>query len=583
MERQKKKKRFFFLELIIVCLLMGVGLLSIGKTFDRFRQEFLKNQDSQLFHLAQAVDRNIDSLFDRFQTDLEYVVGRRGFLEAEEIYRETGDTEELLYRLEENLLAQDELIASMAALYDGEVFLATDGRTQYQFFEPREMENMKPCVDENGTIYMAFLYDAGDGLEYAAMMDLDKFYDYIVGDELAMYDWVIMTDAASEILLYHQQGELLIEQVDATTSATCGQEGVDILLKQQKKKAIGASSYNYMDSNTKEEYIARMVVLPTNETENKMLAIGVVSDYEEVQHILGLTSVWFFGAGGLVVTGILLLVWTILRFRRKSEKDKEELKLLREKNRAMEEITKKTRELAHHQRLETIGTLTSGIAHEFNNLLTPIMGYSILTLEQLPMEEEELYDNVLEIYNASCKARDIISRLSELSRKNSAKLSYSLLSLDELTEKVLNVAMPAKPSGIQIETNFHGAKEKILANETQMSQLLLNLILNGFHAMEEKGGILTLSTENKDDQAVVKVKDTGCGISEENKKKIFEPFFTTKETGKGTGLGLAIVEQVLSEYNGTIVVESEEGKGSTFIVSFPVYREGDGAEPEEEK
>ena len=90
---------------------------------------------------------------------------------------------------------------------------------------------------------------------------------------------------------------------------------------------------------------------------------------------------------------------------------------LEEKNRRIEELNAKTRELAHHQRLETIGTMTSSIAHEFNNLLTPIMGYSMMTLEELP-QDDGLYDNVLEIYNASLKAKDIISRLSELSRKN---------------------------------------------------------------------------------------------------------------------------------------------------------------------
>ena len=110
----------------------------------------------------------------------------------------------------------------------------------------------------------------------------------------------------------------------------------------------------------------------------------------------------------------------------------------------MEALNRKNQELAHHDRLQTIGTLTSSIAHEFNNLLTPIMGYSILVLEQLPSDAEELYDNVLEIYNSSRKAKEIIARLSDLSRKNTS-LTFQYVSPDELVRKVLAVASPARP------------------------------------------------------------------------------------------------------------------------------------------
>ena len=133
-----------------------------------------------------------------------------------------------------------------------------------------------------------------------------------------------------------------------------------------------------------------------------------------------------------------------LRSGRRNERAQRELALLQEKNAAMEALNRKNQELAHHDRLQTIGTLTSSIAHEFNNLLTPIMGYSILVLEQLPSDAEELYDNVLEIYNSSRKAKEIIARLSDLSRKNTS-LTFQYVSPDELVRKVLAVASPARP------------------------------------------------------------------------------------------------------------------------------------------
>lgn len=251
-----------------------------------------------------------------------------------------------------------------------------------------------------------------------------------------------------------------------------------------------------------------------------------------------------------------------------STKGKREAKILQRKNEAMEKLNRQTQELAHHQRLEIMGTLTSSIAHEFNNLLTPIMGYSMMALEKLPPEEEELYDDILEIYEASRKAKTIISRLSDLSRKNT-DLTFRQVSPDDLIRKVLDVAKPAKPNRVEIRLNLNCWAQRLYANEIQMSQLFLNLILNGFHAMEETGGTLSVDTSFDEDSICVRISDTGTGIPEEIQNKIFEPFFTTKAAGKGTGLGLAIAAQVVEDHKGTIHVQSQEGKGTTFTVQLP--------------
>jgi len=110
----------------------------------------------------------------------------------------------------------------------------------------------------------------------------------------------------------------------------------------------------------------------------------------------------------------------------------------------------------------------------------------------------------------------------------------------------------------------------LYGNETQLSQLLLNLILNAFHAMAQAGGVLTLSTERRENEIVFSVSDTGSGIPEEIREHIFDPFFTTKESGAGTGLGLAIAQQVVSEHNGRITLDSTVGEGTTFSAIFPL-------------
>ena len=291
---------------------------------------------------------------------------------------------------------------------------------------------------------------------------------------------------------------------------------------------------------------------------------------EILESTRGLT-IYAIASGWLSMSGIGILGILVLHMLRRNTRIQREAELLRKKNEAMEALNLQTQKLAHHQRLEIIGTLTSSIAHEFNNLLTPIMGYSLMALEKLPDDESELYDELLEIYSSSCKAKEIISRLSDLSRKQT-ETSFREVAPDELIRKMVRVAEPAKAENVQMQMNLNCWDQRLVANEIQFSQLILNLILNSFHAMEPQGGILTIATSFDEKNIQIQVTDTGCGISRENQPKIFEPFFTTKETGKGPGLGLAIVAQVVEDHRGTIRVESREGKGTTFLVNLPRNR-----------
>lgn len=278
----------------------------------------------------------------------------------------------------------------------------------------------------------------------------------------------------------------------------------------------------------------------------------------------------------LILAGVVYLLLSMQALSKENRKAEQELNRLRKRQEALEAINHQTRELAHHQRLETIGTLTASISHEFNNLLTPIMSYSLLTLEKLPPEEEELCENMMEVYSASQKAKAIISRLSDLSRKNSPR-TFREASVDELAKKALDIAMPAKPETVQVQLNLNCWDIRIRANEIQICQMLLNLILNAFQAMEQ-GGILEVSSTFDDDQVHITLTDSGCGIPEELRKRIFDPFFTTKEPGKGTGLGLAIVAQVLEDHAGRIEVTDSPSGGAKFHISLPRHLEPDAEE-----
>ena len=292
------------------------------------------------------------------------------------------------------------------------------------------------------------------------------------------------------------------------------------------------------------------------------------ADHEVLLEWLKTATIQLTVGGGMIVAGFGTIILLFFHVMRKTAHIEREVQALREKNEAVEQLNQQTQKLAHHQRLQIIGTLTSSIAHEFNNLLTPIMGYSMMALEKIPAEDTELYDGIVEIYNTSRKAKEIISRLSDLSRKNT-DTTFREAAIDTLIRKTLDVARPAKPKEVEIKLDLNCWEQRIRANEIQICQMLLNLILNSFHAMESKGGVLSISTSFDEDNVQIHVSDTGHGIAPEILSEIYAPFFSTKETGKGTGLGLAIVAQVVEDHHGDIRVNSVVNEGTTFTVTLP--------------
>ena len=584
MGRGHTGRRRFFLTLGLTLALVVTGMVMIGRVFQKYESIILTGQDDQMFGLARSVDRSVASYLSRYRSNLIYVTQQRGFQSAVETWQESGEPGQLLERMRENILFQDSLITGMLALREGEVLLSTEGEGSYRIptgaGKTEGGIGVRPCIDGDGGVRLAFVREMEDGLSFAALLDLSAFYQRVAGDlTFGTEDRILLLDAGGQTLLHNPKGTVRVDAVEGLSESACDFGGLTYLLEQQRLGVQGAAFYEGYDCRQGSSYAARIAAIPATVDTNGFFAIGVSVNYDGVVGPLHLAAIRLLAYGGMVVAGVLLLVGLTLRIRRRNEEDLRELEVLRKKNEAMEELNRQTQELAHHQRLETIGTLTSSIAHEFNNLLTPIMGYSLLTLEKLPQEEAELYDNVLEIYNASRKAKEIISRLSDLSRKNTA-LTFQYTPPDELVRRVLEVAAPAQPHGVEVRTEFNCSCLWVYGNELQLSQMLLNLVLNAFQAMERSGGTLRVSTWADESSVFLRVSDTGPGISEQTLPHIFEPFYTTKEAGKGTGLGLAIVRQVVEEHGGTVSVETAVGRGAAFLVSLPLSKEGGGGEEE---
>jgi nitrogen-specific signal transduction histidine kinase len=257
---------------------------------------------------------------------------------------------------------------------------------------------------------------------------------------------------------------------------------------------------------------------------------------------------------------------------------------------------KKLREqLQHSQKMEAVGHLAGGVAHDFNNILTAITGYAALL--QLNIDKDnQLRRYVDQIVASSERAANLTKSLLAFSRRQILNLRPAIL--HEIIENAVMLLKRVIREDIEIKTLLRDAPLMIMADRGQIEQVLINLATNAQDAMLN-GGQLTIEAggiEIDDDfikahgfsrpgpYALISVSDTGTGMDEKIREKAFEPFFTTKEIGKGTGLGLAIVYGIVKEHNGYITLYSEVGKGSTFKIYLPlIMAESEAARPEEHK
>ncbi|MGA2142981.1 MAG: response regulator [Brevinematales bacterium] len=259
------------------------------------------------------------------------------------------------------------------------------------------------------------------------------------------------------------------------------------------------------------------------------------------------------------------------------------------------ELEKKEFQLRQAQKMETVGTLAGGLAHDFNNILAGIIG-SVSLLRYMQETPDGIGKNTLKehieiIEDSAKKASEMVNRLLSLARKHDMVISD--VDLNVFVKNIVRICTNTFDNSVEIRISAPDEPAFVKADPSQVEQVLLNLCINAEHAMtimrkehERQGGIMLISLAkmtfdstmigyhpeaNVGDYWMVSVEDTGVGISKETMHKIFDPFFTTKGKGRGTGLGLAMVYNIVHQLNGFIEISSREGAGSEFRIYLPVY------------
>ena len=233
-------------------------------------------------------------------------------------------------------------------------------------------------------------------------------------------------------------------------------------------------------------------------------------------------------------------------------------------------------QLQQSRRLEAIGTLAGGIAHDFNNILYPIIGFTELSMEDLP-ENHPVKENLKDILQGAKRARDLVKQI--LSFSSQRQEEQSPLPIEPIIKEALKFLRATIPSSIEIEQEFHD-DIYVLCNAIEIHEIIINLCTNACHAMENKGGTLTVSlTKNAPEPNLnlplgkyccLTIGDTGTGIDPKIKNHIFDPYFTTKSLEQGSGLGLSVIHGIVKNYKGGITVESEPGKGTAIKIYLPM-------------
>jgi PAS domain S-box-containing protein len=256
-----------------------------------------------------------------------------------------------------------------------------------------------------------------------------------------------------------------------------------------------------------------------------------------------------------------------------------------ERKRSEQENAKLQTHLNQAQKMEAIGVLAGGIAHDFNNILSIILGYSEMAKDDAP-PDSPLASNLDRVLSAAHRAKDLVKQILAFSRQ--AAVNRMPIKIQPLIKESLKMLRASIPTTILIKEEISPQCGAILADPTQVYQIIMNLCTNAFHAMEINGGVLSIrltaatvdSYSPADGRHLtpgmyveLEVSDTGTGIGPDIIAKIFDPYFTTKEIGKGTGMGLSITAGIIKSYGGAITVDSTLGRGTTFHVYLPVVRE----------
>ena len=589
-------------KMLIAALLAGLLsalLFAVYNTYDAYTQMMIAQQQQHLLITARAVSQNLSLYLSEQLRNVEILTQTPGFLTQFHTYYETGDQKGLKEYVLSYMLSQNQGVSRLYLLdQNGDEVLRYN---QYPFLESfdESVLHLDQLAEGRQTglgsafrispqhYGLTMVNSITDGSDYlgavVSVLDMDALYQQYMAPLQGTVDIIVKNERGTVIM--HPESEMLtfnyfrdIQGLDTLPEYESLWDMLQLQYQQEEGAAIyRACSGGILPEREEISAFSRMNLSGTS------WYISAVMPYSQVVRMVNENLNRF----AFLVTVIFVLIASSILIIYGLQKNRQKLQIetryLRDMNRTLEELHESREQVRHYQKLQTIGALAGGIVHEFNNLLTPIMGYSEFLKQQLG-PENEYYEDIDEIYKAGGRAKEIVDQILPFSRRETDSTQYNVVNLNAVIWDALKMVRMLLPSSVRLVVKPYSGPINIYGSATQIHQVLLNLCTNAYQAMESSGGTLTVATRRvfqdqlpeqyhpvaEGEFVRLEVSDTGCGIPPEMLSRIFDPFFTTKAAGDGTGLGLSVVQNILISHGGFIEAESTVGRGSRFLVYLPV-------------
>lgn len=580
-EYMKKNKKTLIaaipLFLIVILVFAGFGV------WKKYRDTLMQNQEEQMLLTTRILSENMAMSTEEYEESLSFLAKtaeNRPQDEAKQLYREFIDTQTSFIT---NLYLEDEQGKLSESIKDVQI-VSSQLLTQSSVKNSIYMEK-----DTDGKIYNVYKRILKDGRKICLMIDAEKYYQKLIsGIHIGTNGYIVVKDAEGTIIMHPKKEQWGIPVIAGRKKMypDLDYSSLEKMIEDQKKRKEGISHYySYWWTNEKRPRVQKISAYSPVQIGDSFWVVSAVIDYDDLYEPIaeGFLKMVCIFVGILLAAGIAVVLFgRVMRDMRRAVREINDLKELNEQ---LEKMHRSEQSIAHQQRLQIMGTMTGGIAHEFNNFLTPIMGYAELLMMELPEGSEE-QDSAKGIYEASEKAKDVVRQISSLSRKN-VETVYKNISIKKFMTRAERMMESVCTPLIHMESEFCVDDEMILGNATQLNQVFLNVCVNAVHAIGKNQGNIRISCHSEEKEKLaqgvieklsdvwkkyihIQVKDNGCGMDKETLRQIFDPFFTTKKGGEGTGLGLALAEQIITSHKGYIYAESKKGEGSTFHIYLPV-------------
>ena len=612
---------------VVFLLLSMIAALSGFRYYQNYRRQAISMEGSQLLTIAGIVGDNLDSYLEQkiHQIDLTY----RNAGMPEDWIRNNGMRERMDFFLQENgalynwvtVTAPDGTVtryapgqSTMVTKIGREAAAGSAEEAEASSSDAATADGHPTTGGSTGTgseaTDRAATSEANAGTEHAARITGKKispvtgWYEMYIQKE-------IDTKEGTYQLCFAMNLKALYE--NSVAKVKIGKNGYSVVKDQNlyiimhhAKSQIGLDAlYDRERLYPKLDYRSLHAWLEKQETEDS--GTGVIDTYDwsdethpRIQRVVAFQAIYIQGERwivnstlpvtelsaplddmmmtmiGIVFVYIMLLgiiVVFVLQSQFQAVAQEKEITYLKEINRGMETVARKNEEIRHYQRIQSLGMMSSHIAHEFNNYLTPVMIYAEL-LENDASISTENKEMIHEMLVSVDRASDLSKQLLAFARQDTG-VRLEQLNFTEEVRHAAGIVEQLAPAVITVYTDITEESLYILGRKGMAEHILMNLCKNAFQAMEKtERKELGIELMGGHGHLILRVRDTGCGISEDVQQKIFEPFYTTKGSRHGTGLGLSVVRNILGSIGGTIHVESTLGEGTCFTMEIPLCEDG---------